>query len=386
MEALTTSVDWADDFVESQRAPDEPQIAGLKMTEATTRAPEMESGRVSEAALPVVWLLGKTGAGKSSLVRALTEQTDVEVGNGFQPCTRSARSYDFPPEQPLVRFLDTRGLGEAGYDPSEDLAECRNRSHVILVVCRLDDPVQGEVADALATIARQDRKMRAILVLTGKDMVSDERARERARSTLAARMNQAAGRELPGATLALAPDEAPDDGGLAELRGHLLDALPAAGLLLARDRVMTSEEAAFQEVRRRVLFYASAAGAIDVAPVVGAISVPATQLGMLRELGQHYGVAWNRKTSAAFVGALGIGLGARFTASYGLRQLAKLIPVYGQTIGAAASSSVSFATTYALGRAAAYFLHTYASGRVPSEADLRGTYARAFRRSSDEPD
>ena len=77
---------------------------------------------IPNVALPVVWLLGKTGAGKSSLVRALTEQTEAEIGNGFQPCTRSARSYDFPPDQPLVRFLDTRGLGEAGYDPAEDLA------------------------------------------------------------------------------------------------------------------------------------------------------------------------------------------------------------------------------------------------------------------------
>ncbi|MCT4371733.1 50S ribosome-binding GTPase [Yangia mangrovi] len=143
------------------------------------RFPAEES---DEIVLPVVWLLGKTGAGKSSLVCALTEQSYAEIGDGFQPCTRSARSYDFPPGQPLVRFLDTRGLGEAGYDPTEDLAACRDRSHVLLVVCRLDDPVQGMVADALTDIVRAEAGMRAILVLTGKDLVTDPDARERARA------------------------------------------------------------------------------------------------------------------------------------------------------------------------------------------------------------
>jgi len=338
------------------------------------------------ASLPVVWLLGKTGAGKSSLVRALTEQTEADIGNGFQPCTRSARSYDFPPDQPLVRFLDTRGLGEAGYEPDEDLAQCRGRSHVVLVTCRIDDPVQGEVADAIVDVARRDKRMRAILVLTGKDLLPDAQVRERAGRIIAARMNRAAGRDLPVVSVSLAPGGRADGDGLAKLRTLLLDALPAAGLLLAKDRVTTDEEAAFQQIRRRVLFYAGIAGSTDLAPVIGAVSVPAAQIGMLRELGKRYGVQWDRRTSAAFLGAFGAGLGARFAASYGLRQFAKLIPVYGQTVGAAASGSISFAATYALGRAAAYFLHNYASGQVPSEADLREIYARAFDRSSDEAD
>jgi len=201
---------------------------------------------------------------------------------------------------------------------------------------------------------------------------------------IAARMNKAAGRTLPVATVALSPDTDTEGDGLAGLRALLLDALPAAGLLLEKGRATTAEDAAFQKVRRRVLFFAGIAGSTDVAPVIGAISVPATQLAMLRDLAQRYGVSWDIKTSGAFLGATGLGLGARFTASYGLRQLAKLIPVYGQTVGAAAAGSISFAATYALGRAAAYFLHAHASGKAPGEAELRATYARAFKRSSNE--
>ncbi|AMY67444.1 GTPase family protein [Frigidibacter mobilis] len=125
--------------------------------------------------LPVIWLLGKTGAGKSTLVRALTGLPQVEVGNGFAPCTRASAQFDFPQGLPLMRFLDTRGLGEAGYDPAEDLALCQKAAHVILVVARLDDPVQGEVADVLATLRRRQGKLRALVVHTGADLLGTRR-------------------------------------------------------------------------------------------------------------------------------------------------------------------------------------------------------------------
>ncbi|SNT40118.1 YcjF family protein [Tropicimonas sediminicola] len=336
--------------------------------------------------LPVVWLLGKTGAGKSSLVCALTEQSGAEIGNGFQPCTRTARSYDFPPEQPLMRFLDTRGLGEVGYDPAEDIAACCDRSHVLLVVCRLDDPVQGMLADAVSDIARADNKFRAILVLTGKDLVSEPDARERAERTTAARMNRAAGRDLPVVALSLAPSEVTDVEGLDALRGQLLDALPAAGLLLEKSRAGDAEYLEFQKHKRCVLSYASVALTSDLAPVVGFVAVPTTQLKMLHAMGLRYGVKWDRKVGAAFLSTMGLSVGARYATNFGLRELAKLIPVYGQTVGAATAGAISFATTYALGRAAAYFLYRSVHGSPPSEEELRKVYQRAFRRSSDETD
>ena len=73
----------------------------------------------------VVWLLGKTGAGKTAIVAALTGDPRAEVGQGFEPCTRTAAFYDVPPEAPLLRFLDTRGLGEADYDPASDIVLVR---------------------------------------------------------------------------------------------------------------------------------------------------------------------------------------------------------------------------------------------------------------------
>ncbi|MGI9441201.1 MAG: hypothetical protein ACR2N1_01975, partial [Rubripirellula sp.] len=40
--------------------------------------------------LPTLWLLGKTGAGKSTLVQSITGNSQAEIGKGFRPCTRTA--------------------------------------------------------------------------------------------------------------------------------------------------------------------------------------------------------------------------------------------------------------------------------------------------------
>jgi hypothetical protein len=60
--------------------------------------------------IPVIWLLDKAQSGKTSLIRALTGRDDTEIGNGFQPCTRTARLYDFP-DTALCRDRQYPGAG-----------------------------------------------------------------------------------------------------------------------------------------------------------------------------------------------------------------------------------------------------------------------------------
>jgi 50S ribosomal subunit-associated GTPase HflX len=74
----------------------------------------------ARAFAPVVWFLGKVQSGKTSIIRVMTGCSAAEVGNGFKACTKTARVFDFPQEAPLIRFLDTRGVGETGYDPTRD--------------------------------------------------------------------------------------------------------------------------------------------------------------------------------------------------------------------------------------------------------------------------
>src|SRR5215467_12552956 len=98
---------------------------------------------------PVVWLLGKVQSGKTSIIRELTQASEAEIGAGFEACTKTARVFDFPQEAPIIRFLDTRGLGEAAYDPSADIAFCEGRSHLLLAVVKALDFEQHAVIDVV---------------------------------------------------------------------------------------------------------------------------------------------------------------------------------------------------------------------------------------------
>lgn len=341
-----------------------------------------ESVSLPPRPLPVIWLLGKTGAGKSSLIHYLTGLSAAAIGNGFKPCTRRTMELDFPEGLPLMRFLDTRGLGEAGYDPAEDLAECERASHVVLALARLDDPVQGELAHALGAVHRRRPATRIIAVHTGADLIADEEARFRARSATQRVLEKAVGETLPWVELALpaAPKETYARG-LGTLVALLEDTMPEVALLLEREELRNTERARFADIRAEVLRYAAAAAAADLAPVVGAVSVPSIQAAMLRKLAQRYDVEWSRARLAEFAVALGLGAALRYGGGYAARQAAKLIPVYGQTAGAAAAGGLSFAATFALGRAAAYYLHRVRLGEaVPSE-ELRQVYREALRRT-----
>ena len=66
--------------------------------------------------------------------------------------------------------------------------------------------------------------------------------------------------------------------------------------------------------------------------------------------------------------------------AFGARQLAKLVPVYGQTAGAAAAAAMSFATTYALGKAAVVYLERRSARRSGIEG-VREAYEEALARA-----
>src|SRR5437868_4618566 len=84
-----------------------------------------------KAPIPVFWFFGKTQSGKTSIIKYLTGAEGAEIGQGFKPCTRFSRMYEFPThDAPLLTFLDTRGVDEPGYDPHEDLARFDALAHV----------------------------------------------------------------------------------------------------------------------------------------------------------------------------------------------------------------------------------------------------------------
>jgi uncharacterized protein (DUF697 family) len=137
-----------------------------------------------------------------------------------------------------------------------------------------------------------------------------------------------------------------------------------------------SDDAA-RKASAHILGFALAAGASDAFPLAGAVAVPLVQAAMLRQLAKLYGVTWDKRAYAQFAGALGTGTLVRVASTFGVRQLVKLIPVYGHTAGAAAAAAASFAATYAMGKAACYFLAMRQLGRASGE--IASVYQAALR-------
>ena len=339
--------------------------------------PDQKARSRRERHLPTLWLLGKTGAGKSTLIRAVTGISRVQIGSGFAPCTMTAVSYDFPEQMPLVRFLDTRGLADADYDPAPDIEACRRKASALVIVMKAEEPEQGEVLKALGQIRRSGRMKEVLLVHTGIYLVADPRQREMAIAHNQAQAEKAWG----GAIDSVALDFELEDGssvGVDLLREKLAERLPIIAQLAANGRHAEGEIRQFTRLKPEILWYARAAGASDFMPIVGAVSVPAIQAKMLHAIAGRYGMQWSGQAMAGFAAALGVGFAVQYGARLGIRQLVKLIPVYGQTIGGAAAAAVSYSSTYAIGRAACKYLYHKSKGESVSEADLREIYKKGF--------
>lgn len=333
---------------------------------------------------PVIWLLGKVQSGKTSLIRVMTGCSTAEIGDGFRACTKTARIFDFPEEAPLVRFLDTRGLGETGYDAAEDLAFSERQSHLVIVTMRALDAQQEAVVDVIRLIRRRHPEWPIIVVQTAlhegylpgaghaqpypfttEDPAALSRAGVRSDLVRSLARQRTLFNDMPGhAAIVFVPVDftLPEDGWTPSDYGH--EALVAALQGVAPTAVvaaltnLTGDAADVLEDRAHphILGYATAAGAADLWPVAGIALVPAVQAKLIHTLGAIYGVVWNRRTLAEFASALGATTLIRVASGFGARELAKLVPIYGQTAGAAAAAGMSFATTYALGKAACYFL------------------------------
>jgi uncharacterized protein (DUF697 family)/predicted GTPase len=334
----------------------------------------------ARALAPVVWLVGKVQSGKTSIIRELTQAPEAEVGSGFRACTRSARVFDFPAEAPIIRFLDTRGLGEANYDASEDIAFCEGRAHLILAVVKALDPAQETVLETARAARSRHPDWPVVIVQTslheayslGAGHIQPYPFREGA--TNAARVPEALQRalayqrelfrSLARPSLAFVPIDFTSPGDGLEPRDYgreaLLEALAAAApvaLSLALDELPRARDAsALSRSNAHILGFALAAGASDALPAISVATVPIMQAAMLRQIAKLQGSRWDRRAYAEFAGALGLSTLLRVASGFGIRQLVKLLPVYGQTAGAATSAASTFATTYAIGKAAQHYL------------------------------
>ncbi len=358
--------------------------------------------------VPVFWLFGKTGSGKSSIVRYLTGATQAEIGNGFRPQTTTSSQYDFPTsDQPIVRFLDTRGLGESGYDPSEDLKQFDASTHVLVVVVRVMDHALQEVVGALRKIRAARPTRPVVLALTclheaypfeqhpdpdpfeqvpgtGNE-TSATKSSERPAST----SSPGAQDPLPELRRCLAEQEQrfaglvdrvvpidltlPEDGfaqpefGGKRLEETLIDVLPAACrqvLLHLDDARHSLRDLTAKQALQTIITYSSlaATAAATPLPLVDIPAVMGIQTRLIYVLADLYDQKMNADMLLKMVGAAAGQLALRFA----VRAPLKFIPFIGLT----ANAAMAFAYTFSLGKACCWYFGEIRSGHVPQPEDL----------------
>lgn len=367
--------------------------------------PAEQFKEASASVAPVIWLLGKTGAGKTSLIASLSGVSAAEIGNGYVPCTRTARIYDFPESTPLIRFLDTRGLGEVGYDPSEDMQINEQGAHLVMAVMRISDRDQSSLIDALHMIRKRHRDWPILVVQTGlHDLyegvgadhpieypyAGDVSDCENPAIPRALRSNLQHQRALLEAVPGPAPvfaqvdftqpddDFTPIDFGREALIRKLLEITPAVVERLELTRISAGKDASVSEVRRKAhastLYFASAAAGVGAIPVVGIGTVPAAQAAMFWNLARIHGVRWDRASAARLAGYLGVATLLSHGLALGVRQFVKAVPVL---IPAAAAQD--FVVTYALGRAACEYFSAIRRNAEPDARRIREAFSEGLK-------
>jgi uncharacterized protein (DUF697 family) len=349
-----------------------------------------------------VWLLGKTGAGKTAIVAALTDDPRAKVGEGFEPCTPTAAVYDVPSEAPLLRFLDTRGLGEANYDPTKDIAWCEGQSHLLLVAMQVADPIQHTVLSALQQARRRHHDWPVVVAQTGlhrvypvgmghpKPYPYTGGSEDETNAALPHALRQALAHqrrlfdELRGPRPRFVPIDftVPEDGfpphdfGLDMLWRVLEEAGLNAFDALHRARADTESDRIRAKARPLIYGYSAAAagaGAVPI-PIVGVGGLAGILAIMLRTLAIRYGVAWTPVAFAQFSGAVGGGALAWWIVRYGFRELLKLIPIVGTVAAGALNAAAAFAMIVGMGEAACVWLAYRRRGLTAPNDEVR----RAF--------
>lgn len=337
---------------------------------------------------PVLWLFGKTQAGKTSIIHAITKDPRAEIGTGFKPCTRFSQLYTYGSEEnPVLYFLDTRGLGEVAYDPAEDMQACAAQAHCVMVVVKAMDQALECLIEPLAEIRRQHPDWKFLVVQTClhegypvdfRDHVmpypyenpEDARIPDGLRRSLAAQRERFA---FLDALFVPVDFTLPEDGfsepdyGLEPL-WNVIDAEVLPGLrtaLVAADFEDIYHHAAMQQVLSYAVFAGSAA--LTPVPFVAAPVILAIQAKMFHSVASVYGQPMTKARIAELAGMFGVSYLSRMAG----RELLKFIPLF----GSAAAAAYVAGTTYAIGFTLCAYFSKLRAGELPDKDSLRELYA-----------
>jgi uncharacterized protein (DUF697 family) len=355
---------------------------------ANAKVQQAKEDLIRRAPPPLLWLFGKAQSGKSSLVRYLTGQSGIAVGQGFRPTTRQSAIYEFPnAEAPLLRFLDTRGLGESAYDPAEDLERYNSEAHMVMATVRLTDLALEPIAGPLAAIRRAKPTRPIILVITCLHLAYPQQQHPPYPFTASldspdvppnvARLLGEQRRRLGDLVDYIVPvDLTPPEEGFTDphyggphLRETLLRLLPESyrqAMLHLKEALAELKDLHARQAMPHIMSAAALAGTAGAVPLplVDIPVIVGLQTRLVHQLAELYGVPKQAKRFMEMAGLIGVGVLGRIA----VRQLAKWIPVPG--VGSVAGGAYGFGSTFALGKTACWYYGEILAGHLPSQADV----------------
>lgn len=353
-----------------------------------------------EQRAPALALVGRRGAGKSSLVNALFGEKVAEVGH-VRARTGRGTWFDHVSERGTLSVLDTRGIQEGSRPEEADdakdalasiVASIEKKAPDVVVflvkATEVDSAIDADLAALERLYAQIERRHRfrppLVAVVTQADLVEPKGTRlhapneeppedlEEKRARIAEAEHHLEGKirdrhKLSPHLVAMRSVSAymsfRDDGslrsderwGVDELVGTLFAHLPDAGrgtfVRIARVRGLQEELAT--NLTRATAAICAGVAAVPI-PLGDIVPITSLQISLVAGIAWLAGRALDRRAATEFLTAMGVNVGAGFVLREGARALIKFVfPGAGSMV----SGAVAFAGTMAIGAAArAYFL------------------------------
>jgi len=152
----------------------------------------------------------------------------------------------------------------------------------------------------------------------------------------------------------------------------------AAATATVAGTVMGKSSLSDAETDTLILNAAVTNAALELLPeTLASMAIIPLQMRLVYRIGQAHGYAMDRSHAKDFLATLGVGLTSQYLEQFGRKLLGGVLGGLGgglgRTVGRqAASSGLTFASTYALGRVAQRY---YAAGRTMDTATLKQTFA-----------
>jgi uncharacterized protein (DUF697 family)/ribosome biogenesis GTPase A len=334
-------------------------------------------------------VVGRRGAGKSSLINAIFSDKVAETG-AVKSQTGFGKWFTYEDEKGKIEIFDSRGLGE-GSKPAEDYSE---EDSIDEIKKRLKEKCPDIIlflCKAKETDSRIDEDIENLAELN--DFLKQECKKEIPITGVVTQVD-----ELDPAFVTIPPYDNNDKQNninssvdnlrkkLAEKFSGLIDVIPTSAYMHFKDgaiefdrrwnidklietlidnipKAAQLELAKISEIKTvqkklagRIVKTASAiAGGIATQPIPVADMpvITSIQMGMVVAIGYIGGKQLNKKTGMEFMSAIGLNVGIGFAFREIARAMMKLIPVAGSFI----SAGIAAGGTYAIGQAAiSYFI------------------------------